>query len=257
MLTKTCPVCGKLFSDPKHPDRKYCSLACSTESHKRQDVRYCEYCGARFVVQASKPNRFCSRKCSAIATQQHDPGKRKTCICEQCNREFETRHDHPGRFCSQRCRSIYAARLPKGKHAERVTVCCEICGAEFIVLLSYYRLRPVRFCSVECKNKANAIEKTGKGNPNYSGGTRFPNRGRNWWSQRRAALRRDNHTCQLCGRRPKIHERRVIDVHHIKPYKDFNGDYLAANELMNLITLCRPCHVNIEVYGYPCPQRLF
>jgi predicted HNH restriction endonuclease len=31
-------------------------------------------------------------------------------------------------------------------------------------------------------------------------------------------------------------------VHHLIPYRTFNGDYLAANRLANLISVCRPCH---------------
>ncbi|MBC7224223.1 MAG: DUF1998 domain-containing protein, partial [Anaerolineae bacterium] len=70
--------------------------------------------------------------------------------------------------------------------------------------------------------------------------------GPNWEAQRRRALERDRHTCQHCGapERPD----REHDVHHIRPFREFryipgeNENYLQANDLSNLVTLCRDCH---------------
>lgn len=73
--------------------------------------------------------------------------------------------------------------------------------------------------------------------------------GPNWDDQRGECLERDGYKCQMCeddkdsiGFEP--------DVHHISPLREFrhNGelDYESANELDNLITLCRSCHVSIE-----------
>jgi len=47
--------------------------------------------------------------------------------------------------------------------------------------------------------------------------------------------KRDNYTCQQCGKFP------AYDVHHIIPYRLFHND----NE-NNLVTLCRNCHMQIE-----------
>jgi predicted HNH restriction endonuclease len=38
-----------------------------------------------------------------------------------------------------------------------------------------------------------------------------------------------------------------LDVHHIVPFRTFKGDWRKANELSNLITLCRNCHRKAEV----------
>lgn len=72
------------------------------------------------------------------------------------------------------------------------------------------------------------------------------NYGPNWEEQRQRALARDRHTCQHCGapERPD----RAHDVHHIRPFREFgyvpgeNETYLQANDLGNLVTLCRDCH---------------
>jgi 5-methylcytosine-specific restriction endonuclease McrA len=95
----------------------------------------------------------------------------------------------------------------------------------------------------------------GNNHPRWKGGP--VDRGSNWCSQRRQALRRDKHTCQICGRKPKKGEKRIVDVHHIIPYREFHGDYLKANHLPNLITLCKSCHAAVEHHRLPCPQRLF
>lgn len=70
--------------------------------------------------------------------------------------------------------------------------------------------------------------------------------GPNWEVQRRRALERDRHICQHCGapERPD----REHDVHHIRPFREFgyvpgeNENYVQANDLANLVTLCRDCH---------------
>jgi 5-methylcytosine-specific restriction endonuclease McrA len=53
-------------------------------------------------------------------------------------------------------------------------------------------------------------------------------------AQKRKARARDDRTCQHCGAPGS-------DVHHIRPFRFFT-DYREANELTNLITLCKPCH---------------
>ena len=71
-------------------------------------------------------------------------------------------------------------------------------------------------------------------------------RGPNWAEMRRRARERDGFRCRHCGapERPD----REHDVHHLRPFREFgyvpgqNDHYLAANQLSNLVTLCRACH---------------
>jgi DEAD/DEAH box helicase domain-containing protein len=77
------------------------------------------------------------------------------------------------------------------------------------------------------------------------------NRGPNWDQQRNRARARDSHLCQHCG--APEHPTRAHDVHHIEPFRTFgyvrgkNDQYLDANRLENLVTLCRSCHRRVEV----------
>ncbi len=73
--------------------------------------------------------------------------------------------------------------------------------------------------------------------------------GPNWRKQREKALERDNYTCQVCG---ATQMETVLHVHHKRPFRDFsyvrgeNDNYLDANELHNLVTLCPSCHRRAE-----------
>ncbi|GAB4474086.1 MAG: hypothetical protein Kow00124_13760 [Anaerolineae bacterium] len=70
--------------------------------------------------------------------------------------------------------------------------------------------------------------------------------GPNWKQQREAARQRDGCRCRQCGA-PESPGRQH-DVHHIRPFRDFgyvpgrNENYLEANQLDNLLTLCPSCH---------------
>jgi DEAD/DEAH box helicase domain-containing protein len=76
-------------------------------------------------------------------------------------------------------------------------------------------------------------------------------RGPNWERQRNRARARDGYRCRHCG----VSERadRAHDVHHVEPFRTFgyvrgkNEQYLVANRLENLVTLCRSCHRRVEV----------
>lgn len=67
--------------------------------------------------------------------------------------------------------------------------------------------------------------------------------GTNWDKQRLLALKRDNHRCQTCG--ATGHDV-TLHVHHIQPFRTFEGDYQTANQLHNLATLCPSCHRRAE-----------
>lgn len=71
-------------------------------------------------------------------------------------------------------------------------------------------------------------------------------RGPNWSEMRRRARERDGFRCRVCGAPERAD--REHDVHHLRPFRAFgyrpgeNDHYLEANQLGNLITLCRGCH---------------
>jgi hypothetical protein len=100
------------------------------------------------------------------------------------------------------------------------------------------------------------IHWSGKNNPRWTGGA-FPHYyGSNWNNQKRLARIRDNNICQMCNKIVKPN----ADVHHKKPFKLFLIESLLkndtkieyadavekiskeANDLFNLICLCKRCH---------------
>jgi len=71
-------------------------------------------------------------------------------------------------------------------------------------------------------------------------------RGKGWGTQARKCRERDSYTCQQCGKTKSENPRELFDVHHIVPFRKFNGDCETANKLENLVYLCRPCHTQAE-----------
>lgn len=60
----------------------------------------------------------------------------------------------------------------------------------------------------------------------------------NWGKIREKRLKKDNYTCQRCGRQDQL------TVHHILPRAEGG-----RNNQGNLITLCNPCHDEVEELG--------
>ena len=73
--------------------------------------------------------------------------------------------------------------------------------------------------------------------------------GPNWQTQRQKALERDGQRCQICG---ASGDGAILHVHHKRPFREFsytrgvNENYLDANKLENLVTLCPACHRQAE-----------
>lgn len=114
---------------------------------------------------------------------------------------------------------------------------CEACGMPF-----HPKWKNSRFCSRKCWGAWKSQNWVGENSPIWRGG-RFPY-GLDWYQQRREARKRDNYTCQQCG----ITEQELgqhLDVHHIKSVRKFK-DSCEANDLANLVSLCRSCHRAME-----------
>lgn len=63
---------------------------------------------------------------------------------------------------------------------------------------------------------------------------------------RRAVLKRDNYTCQICRARTKVGKKIILQIDHIKPYLLFPELRMDFN---NVRTLCKPCHYKTDTYG--------
>jgi 5-methylcytosine-specific restriction endonuclease McrA len=214
----------------------------------------CNYCHKITLDFPSQKRNYCSVNCY-FAAKKAGIVKIKSSkikhICEYCGKVFYRFPCRQGRFCSRACAGIVGSKEPRPNRKLEypiVTRYCGICGKEFKRKGSEI-LRPGygSYCSNECRHYANSLSKRGSNNPNWTGGIKPNSRGENWGSQSRKAKERDGHECQICHRRRENNGRKwIIDVHHIIPYRYFNNDFKNANELNNLITVCRKCHRKLE-----------
>jgi 5-methylcytosine-specific restriction endonuclease McrA len=152
-------------------------------------------------------------------------------ICPECGKEYvanpvRLRHGRQT-TCSRECSYRWRYRNVR----RRVALTCVGCGAEFWRNPSQFRnkIGAGKFCSRECRDRNRVAEL----HPQYLGGPEGL-RGVNWQAQKRKAKHRDQGVCQECGGRG-------TDVHHIRPFREFD-DHREANDLANLVLLCRPCH---------------
>lgn len=89
---------------------------------------------------------------------------------------------------------------------------------------------------------------TGELHHRWKGGGE-PYYGEHWHEQRRKTLRRDGFKCRKCGINNEEHGEKYeigLDVHHIVPLREFDTRE-NANQLDNLVTLCRRCHNQLEM----------
>lgn len=258
MSSKICPACGKEFTDLKHPNQQYCSRKCHTDSFYK--FVNCPGCGVSFRRREGKKQKYCTAICGFKnrSRPQRDPSKTKTFTCIVCDKSFETWAYRNPTCCSRKCASTLSKDIPKPtkrKPEIHIVLICVTCGKEYRTNTHHVRLRGSAYCSRKCMGEAKSQTMKAAGNPNYRGGT-ITYRGGNWGKQKRAALERDGYCCQIC--RKKVGRKNWdYGIHHIVPYREFNGDYKSANQLANLITLCRSCHARVEWGKLPCPKRLF
>ena len=152
--------------------------------------------------------------------------------CERCGATFlvvpSRVRNGRGKHCSPACQ--YAARRAQPRNA--IQCKCLACGKEFGISPSRLRHKGAgKYCSRSCRDS----HWIGSATPNWQGAREPHRHGPNWYSARRRALERDEHTCQHCGATERLH------VHHELPGRLF-ASTRDANELDNLITLCDRCH---------------
>jgi 5-methylcytosine-specific restriction endonuclease McrA len=241
----------------------------------------CEVCGksvrrypSDLLGRGRSGRVFCGRECqadwqrrSSINTGENNPrwkNNRISVTCEVCKKDFAiipaqfkrfTR-----RFCSRTCKgkwfSINKQRENsptwKGISIERP---CDACGKMFRPRSESAERRSQRqhwFCSRTCRGVWMSKHQVAEQHPNWRGGE-IDYYGPNWKAQQKAARVRDGHKCCYCKTK-KGQRGKSLDVHHIRPFRDFgyvygeNDSYLQANDLVNLITLCPKCHKAAEAH---------
>lgn len=188
--------------------------------------------------------------------------KTVTVECSYCDEATETdtyeAERHEKHFCDSECHAEYMSEQSgpdtnawEGGNAEYE---CEHCGETVEIVPA--RADDARFCSYECLGKHHQQERSGEDSPRWKGGYK-PYYGPNWRAQRRKARKRDNHECQVCGMTRAEHQDRWdcnLPVHHIQRFGSFDR-YDVANQLPNLITLCRPHHSSVEAGEQAVPEE--
>lgn len=192
----------------------------------------CLHCGKSFEVWPSRIKKgfgkYCSKPC-------HDASQvslidRECLHCKSIFKVQPSRVSGRDKYCSDECYEFAKSNNTECR--------CEHCNEVFTV--APYRRNNAKYCSKRCYG----LSVAGQDNHRWRGGKKN-GRGANWSQQRKLAYERDGGVCQLCHHKPRKGERRN-SVHHIKRYQDFKGDYVQANDLKNLITLCRRCHPKVE-----------
>lgn len=235
----------------------------------------CEICGKELIIKPSQlarfVHRFCSRACkgkwhSLNKSGEGSPSWRGISVerpCDTCGKMYrphsvskKRRGEQHAHFCSTACTTLWRSghskgtpprmvgeRHPmwKGASAERP---CDECGKIFRP-----RSRPKNkhfFCSAACMGAYTSKHRAGPNSKLWLGGS-LHYYGPNWNAQKRAARKRDGYKCRACGK-PQKKNGHSLDVHHVKPFRTFgyilgvNDNYLRANNLTNLVSLCKHCH---------------
>ena len=253
--TKSCLICNAVFTDKKHPNRKYCSHNCAVESQRKKETRYCIRCNEPFIANPSDKKTHCGLSCSQ--SNKANPDKKETRQCKWCGKDFIVWKYRVTVYCSHKCMSQYAARQPKPnlrRPENFIVLNCEICDKEYKVHKCMVENRKSSFCSSKCKHEARSQAMIGERNHNYKGGHTSFYYGRGWRKLAYSIRLRDNFTCQKCGKRTT--ERKKLHVHHITKFREFKGDTVQANQESNLVALCTQCHIKVDRLGEVFQKRL-
>ena len=254
-----CKHCGKQYESRSSTNTTFCCAQCKNEwlkkhptQQKRKKIK-CDSCGKtihRVPAHINKHN-FCDRSCYL----QWHHGERITLFCSQCKEKIVRKiSEQKGKpFCSKKCWDKWRSENQRGENHsqyQRVETSCAQCGKQILVAPNKLRTRKNNFCGNECRHLWNKDAFTGENNPAWKGGY-SPYYGPDWYRQRDQARKRDNYCCQNCG----ISEENLsyeLHVHHIKAFRLFgyvpgeNKNYVEANKLNNLISLCASCHPKAE-----------
>jgi len=170
--------------------------------------------------------------------------------CLFCGKErnvyFSDRKRGKGKYCDRKCWDKHKRKLPE-------FIKCEWCGKEFKDIQSQ---KNKKFCSRDCytqwqKGKLahpNIVGKRGIKPRTYHLRKRPKHGGVKYQEWRLAVWKRDNFTCQKCGKTANELKKDKIKIcaDHIKPYCNYPK---LRYKVSNGITLCVPCHKLTPTYG--------
>ena len=263
-MIKNCLNCDKeIHVKPSLSNRKkYCSRACQIEYQKKNPPQFwkdlskkveiaCSYCFNKIYRKPSAINKtnFCNVKCKQLYQLKNGHlinlhlKKQVELVCSYCNKTYKVPKNREllSKYCSKECLGKANGQRARVQLRNQIELECSNCSRKFEKKPS--TLKKLNFCTIECMAEyySNSQMFSGSNSGTWNGG-KIHYYGPNWWSQRRKARDRDNYTCQDCGITEEEYGKE-LSVHHIIPFREFNGDWQEANKLSNLISLCEyPCH---------------
>lgn len=226
----------------------------------------CDFCDEeykRFQSLAQKSDgSFCSHECQGRWIEENQPpeeaprweGGKESVECEMCGASLKrSKHDlerSKNFFCSRDCEGEWKSKNIVGEDHHQYKskeVTCDQCGNTTVKKPCNIDEGEHNFCSESCYGDWCSENLTGENHPNWRGGHQ-EHYGSTWLPQRREAIDRDNEQCQDCGLTREEHYDKYgsdLEVHHQVPIRTFT-DTKEANQLSNLITLCKSCHLQRE-----------
>ena len=228
----------------------------------------CKVCGITFQADICAKRKYCSLKCYYIDKKETSKGEyspfwkggKVKRICQVCGKEFKVKSytvkKGLGLFCSGKCRAVMQSKNRRGDKIWNwgggpIVTKCLFCGKEFTVSRGNHNAGKNKYCSMSCNGER-------KINGNFKISTRIRDivKGNKW---RKQILKRDNFSCQKCGRPDNL------QVHHIKKLSNIVADiknlikdigfhpiikeHVPLWDISNGITLCVKCHKSVHSRG--------
>lgn len=280
-----CSHCGvpvkRLPARIKKYAHQFCSHACTEAFQKgKQHPRFagktipCTQCGTPLHRSPAKlkaqDNHFCNRTCMKEwralnflgENSSNWKGGMATVFCEYCDTLLERYQGALDKssmfFCDFRCKGSWQSENQTGEQSpiyKKQEVPCTQCGTIILKHPSRISERKNQYCSRACSKKWVSENLSGPNSPIWNPNKTNLAYGPAWNQTRRAIRARDGYRCQHCGITEKKYGK-SMDVHHIAPRRQFDGDYAQFDQPSNLIALCRSCHNLAEKGKIPIQPRL-
>ena len=221
----------------------------------------CKQCHNIFITKPHLVKEFCSNRCRLdynkannihYSTNYKHSVSRVVTHCAYCDAELERipsrLKDIKHSFCNMTCLGKWRSENIVGENNpsyNRIETICGWCGKTLLVIPAVFNKNEKCYCNVQCMSEYYSRRFTGKNSPSWKGGKcKKDQYGDSWFRARRKTRERDNYTCQLCGV-TETDLGQQMSVHHVIPFRNFD-DYYAANNLDNLVCLCRYCHTFVH-----------